>query len=213
MSSSGSGDDGVGTLCVGNGYLYGVSIALRGADVNIASAAIVGSASSRFTSQPALSHICLRGAEQHFWRGLRRERQPLRHQLRQQHHRRGDAERHGEHLQQRGLSGPAGLAFDSSGNLYVANHSNDTISKVTPSGSVSTFASVGLSGPDGLAFDASGNLYVANYSNDTVSKMTPSGSVSTFVSEGLSDPMGWPSTPAATSTSPTTLAARSARCA
>lgn len=47
VEADGSGDDGVGPLSVGAGAgLYGASIALRGADVNIASTANVGSASS-----------------------------------------------------------------------------------------------------------------------------------------------------------------------
>src|SRR5439155_101531 len=54
-----------------------------------------------------------------------------------------------------------------------------TVSKVTPAGALSTFAS-GLNGPDGLAFDAAGNLYVANRVGNTVSKVTPGGAVSTF---------------------------------
>jgi sugar lactone lactonase YvrE len=85
------------------------------------------------------------------------------------------------------LLGPAALAFDSSGNLYVANILGNTVSKVTPSGTVSTFVSSGLSNPDALAFDTSGNLYIANAGNGTVSKVTPSGVVSTFVS-GLTYP-------------------------
>ena len=80
---------------------------------------------------------------------------------------------------------PMGLAFDAAGNLYVANHGNNTISKVTPAGAVSTFVSSGLDCPDGLAFDAAGNLYVANNGNNTISKVTPAGAVSTFVSSGL----------------------------
>ena len=55
-----------------------------------------------------------------------------------------------------GLNGPTGLAFDSSGNLYVANYDNGsgtTISKITPGGTVSTFAT-GLNGSEGLAFDS-----------------------------------------------------------
>jgi len=52
-----------------------------------------------------------------------------------------------------GLSGPAGLAFDSSGNLYDANAINRNIYKFTPGGTRSTFAS-GLNYPYGLALTA-----------------------------------------------------------
>ncbi len=87
-----------------------------------------------------------------------------------------------------------GLAFDSSGNLYVADYSSNTVNEVTPSGIVSTFvlASAGLSDPSGLAFDSSGNLYVANLGDNTISEVTPLGIVSTFVpaSAGLSWPEG-----------------------
>ena len=55
---------------------------------------------------------------------------------------------------------PSGLAFDSAGNLYVANGEIHTVDKVTPTGNVSTFAS-GFISP-ALAFDAAGNLYVAD---------------------------------------------------
>src|SRR5262245_25166897 len=65
---------------------------------------------------------------------------------------------------------PTGLAFDRSGNLYVANRADNTISKIAPGGSVRTFAS-GLASPEGLVFDHGGNLYVANSGNHTVSKV------------------------------------------
>jgi|GEM_PF-4149437 len=81
---------------------------------------------------------------------------------------------------------PTGLAFDSSGNLYVANQSSNTISKVTPDGTVTTFAS-GFTGPRGIVFDSSGNLFVANQGGTTISKITPAGAVSTFATVG-SDP-------------------------
>ena len=64
-----------------------------------------------------------------------------------------------------------------------------TVSKVTPAGTVTTFAS-GFNDPVGLAFDAAGNLYVANCRQRTrCSKVTPAGEVSTFAS-GFDDPVG-----------------------
>jgi len=62
------------------------------------------------------------------------------------------------------------------------------VSKVTPAGVVSTFAS-GFSAPTGEAFDAAGNLYVANFGANTVSKVTPAGAVSPFAS-GFNEPEG-----------------------
>ena len=88
-----------------------------------------------------------------------------------------------------GFHDPTGLAFDSAGNLYVANAFNfsygASVSLVTPTANVSTFASgLGLVSPQGLAFDAAGNLYVANLGNETVSKVSPAGAVSTFATVG-----------------------------
>src|SRR5437899_1918086 len=53
----------------------------------------------------------------------------------------------------RGLSNPYGLAFDSAGNLFVADAGSGAIYKFTPYGIRTTFA-LGLSYPLGLAFDS-----------------------------------------------------------
>ena len=78
-----------------------------------------------------------------------------------------------------GLSDPDGLAFDSAGNLFVAEFGEinggpgtGRIYKFTPDGVRTTFAS-GLFEPQGLAFDRAGNLFVA--AGGTVSKFTPTG--------------------------------------
>lgn len=89
-----------------------------------------------------------------------------------------------------GLDSPRGLAFDTQGNLYVANVNSATINKITPNGAVSVFASGGgLNLPFALAIDVSGFLYASNIGDNTISKITPDGSVSLFAS-GLSQPYG-----------------------
>ena len=56
-----------------------------------------------------------------------------------------------------GLDGPAGLAFDSSGNLFAADLYSGNIYKFTTNGMQTTFASE-LS-PLGIAFDGNGNFF------------------------------------------------------
>ena len=63
-----------------------------------------------------------------------------------------------------GFSNATGLAFDSSGNLYVTNNvggSGGSVAKVPPGGGSSSPFASGFANPSGLAFDSSGNLYVA----------------------------------------------------
>ena len=84
-----------------------------------------------------------------------------------------------------GFSAPNGLAFDSAGNLYVANELSGTVSKVTPGGGVTPDFATGFSRPKGLAFNpVDHNLYVADYGYGvgTVSKVTLGGGVSAFAS-------------------------------
>lgn len=89
---------------------------------------------------------------------------------------------------------PAGIALDGSGNVFVADHDNDVIRKITPGGSVTTFAgAAGLPGsadgvggaarfsdPTAVAVDGGGNVFVADAGNSTIRKITAGGSVTTF---------------------------------
>ncbi len=103
------------------------------------------------------------------------------------------------------FSGPNGVAVDAQGNIYVADHYNDLIRKITPAGMVSTLAgsTAGFADgagaaakfrrPCGMCIDQQGNLYVTDAGNHMVRKVTPAGVVTRVagnVVEGYEDGPG-----------------------
>ena len=88
------------------------------------------------------------------------------------------------------LNHPAGLAFDSKGDLYAANYWGTTIEEFSPAGTdLGAFASGRASLHPGLEFDGSGNLYRGRIRNtNTIVELGPTGSRSVFASSGMVEP-------------------------
>ena len=98
------------------------------------------------------------------------------------------------------FNGPSGIAVDQYGNVFVADVYNHKIRKISPSGSVSTYAGNGQASfadnseglkasfhfPVDLSVDAAGNVFVADEANNRIRKITPGRSVSTFAGSGYS---------------------------
>ncbi|MGH9663776.1 MAG: hypothetical protein ACRD9L_05075 [Bryobacteraceae bacterium] len=85
------------------------------------------------------------------------------------------------------LNLPAGLAFDKSGNLYIADSLNERIRTISAQGVVQTAAGTGglgdsgdggpagsaaLNGPRDVALDSQGRIYFADQDNDRVRRLT-----------------------------------------
>jgi len=94
------------------------------------------------------------------------------------------------------FSDPAGIALDSTGNLYVTD--GYTVRRVTQAGVVTTLAGTAQSPGlvdatgaaarfnqvHGVATDTAGNAYIADESNNVIRKLTPAGVVTTFAGGG-----------------------------
>jgi CshA-type fibril repeat protein len=111
------------------------------------------------------------------------------------------------------LGYPQGLAYDSYGNLYIADANTYVVLRVTPEGSQSVFAGggnesavglstptsatdLGLSSPSGVAVDSSGNVYIADSGDGLVLKVDGSGDATIFAGTGarVSRPTHGPAT-------------------
>ncbi len=78
-----------------------------------------------------------------------------------------------------GLNDPRGLAFDASGNLYVANYIANSLSKFDAQGNYLAAQSIAL-GQNfsvGVAIDQAGSIYVSNESSARVRKYDASGNL------------------------------------
>lgn len=87
-------------------------------------------------------------------------------------------------------AGPVGMAFDTHGILYVANHGNNTIHRYSSSGTdLGIFTSTGLNLPTGLAFNRAGQLVVCNYGDGSLNTYSATGELLSQISTSLLGPI------------------------
>ena len=97
------------------------------------------------------------------------------------------------------LNLPVGIAFDHADNLYIVDDDNNRIRKLSPGGTISTFAGTGISGytgdggpatsatlyvPQAVTTDHSGNVYIADQAGGYLRKVDPTGTITTITPTG-----------------------------
>ncbi len=98
------------------------------------------------------------------------------------------------------LDGPAGLAADSDGRVYLADSHNHRIRLISATGNITTIAGTGVEGyagdngpaaqaqlalPQGLALTSSGTVLVADANNQRLRAISPSGLITTLAGNGV----------------------------
>lgn len=76
---------------------------------------------------------------------------------------------------QANLSGPAGLASDSRGNVFISDAGNNTVRELTSSGYIFNIGGAVFNSPTGLQVDAGSNIFVADTGNSTIRKIVAVG--------------------------------------
>jgi uncharacterized repeat protein (TIGR02543 family) len=101
---------------------------------------------------------------------------------------------------------PVALAFDGSGNMYVAERAGNVVRKISPTGTITTVAGTGkvgapsseigaatsqpLNAPQGLSWDSSGGLLIADSGNGRIRRLTADGTITTVAGTSVSGGTG-----------------------
>jgi len=85
------------------------------------------------------------------------------------------------------INQPYGIAIDEQDNLYVTSYSDNSLIKITPTGTQSVIAS-GLSGPYDVKISPQGDFVVSNQTSSEIVSISPQGIITTLVSATIYSP-------------------------
>ena len=84
-------------------------------------------------------------------------------------------------------AGPVAICADSSGNVWTANVTDNSVTKITQSGQMTTYPGTGEA-PEKIIFDGY-NIWTCNAKNNSVTKVTQDGKIATYAGTG-NEPVG-----------------------
>ena len=103
------------------------------------------------------------------------------------------------------INTPHGVAFDATGNLYIADEGNSRVRKINTSGVITTIGGTGVASytgdngpainadidfPYGIVVDDTGNIYFSDYIEDVVRKINTFGVITTIAGSITAGPIG-----------------------
>jgi len=89
-----------------------------------------------------------------------------------------------------GISGPWGIAAGPDGALWFTNELNNSIGRITTSGTVTNYTDASINQPASIAAGPDGALWWANSGNNSIGRITTSGTVTSYADASINGPWG-----------------------
>ncbi|MEP6663005.1 MAG: hypothetical protein ABJC04_05005, partial [Verrucomicrobiota bacterium] len=92
------------------------------------------------------------------------------------------------------FNGPSGIALDSSGNLFLADKTNNSVRKITTAGNTNTSVTTtyislpASSGPIGVAVDGTNNLYVLTQTEGRLRRYNAANTTNSIIASNFVSP-------------------------